>query len=519
MAAKKSQSGRTGRRPASQWTSRPGLYVFSLVVLGVIIITFVAGPTIGQFAGVGGDVEFGRYRGRPIELEPGGFMAQQREMIAQQMDDQMRRENPEFAAFQVWRGAFQQALLHEAILYEAEQSGMTVSDSRLTRELVQHPQFQERGQFSQDRFQNMPAEQRMNIRNLTKESLIREAYVTDILEGFKYSEAEETFFAQLAGPERRFHIARFSFNDYPEQEVRAFAEDNEHRMRRITVSSVTAETEEEALSALGEHVDDGRSFEEVARTASIDRWADGGGMRDPQFYFGMEQEFLDLDDLDDLFDQDEGDITRVMETTEGYAFFRIDEAPALPDFDEEPEALDAVRNYIVQFESGRIEEYMLEQAERFRELAVSEGLEEALNLEEWELESVLTDFFPINIGNQQFLPGVQDEEGRPLDQLAQSERFFETAFRINIGTISEPVLLRDSVIVVEPLEERDPPEDRQEMAQRAFPMTYSQFLSQDIERRLLDPQFVEDNFSQAFAQLRRRPQQPPQEQAPQTPMF
>ena len=95
----------------------PILYIFSAVILVIIIVTFIGAPIAGNFSG-GQRIVFGEYDGEKIEYYPGNYLSNQKDMLAQKMDNSSNNNNFQLQAYQIWRGAFERTILHVALLKE-----------------------------------------------------------------------------------------------------------------------------------------------------------------------------------------------------------------------------------------------------------------------------------------------------------------------------------------------------------------------------------------------------------------
>ncbi|MQY77211.1 MAG: hypothetical protein GH155_06225, partial [Spirochaeta sp.] len=139
--------------------SHPFLYIFSVIILIVILVTFVGGPALSRYASRG-SIVFGSYMGKPIEFVPGNFLSRQKDLLAEQLRQQESDQNIEIQAYRVWRGAFDQTILHTAFLYEAEKSKSWVSQDRLDKTLITAGPYTVDGVFSEERYQNTPNTER-----------------------------------------------------------------------------------------------------------------------------------------------------------------------------------------------------------------------------------------------------------------------------------------------------------------------------------------------------------------------
>jgi hypothetical protein len=95
---------------------------------------------------------------------------------------------------------------------------------------------------------------------------------------------------------------------------------------------------------------------------------------------------------------------------------------------------------------------------------------------------------------------VQTQDGAQLSNAAFREPFFEALFAIDEDEVSEPVILRDFVLVAALEDERETDGVTDEM-ESFLPLILQQFQAQEVERIILNPDDLEDNFNQAFQQF------------------
>lgn len=488
-----SSGGGSERNPSR----RPWLWAFSLVILVIVVVTFVGTPALSGLAG-GQRLIFGRYRGEPIEYIPGNYFARQQQALADQVRDSGDTSNIESALFQIWRGAFDRTVVHTAIMMEAEESGMTVSEGAVDERLARYPQFMENGVFSPERFRQASSQEISQLRSFFSESLVHDLYLDDVLSNLRSSSGELAFFSQMAALERRFRFVRFGYSDYPQEEVIAFGEENADLFRQVALSSITiTASESEAESVREQIVNQTASFEDLAQTFSTDNFAEEGGERGTEFFYELERDFADPSVLEVLTTLEQGDITPVLETNFGWVIYRLDEEVQSPDFEDE-ETLQTVRSYVNNFERGRIEDFMLSRAESFGQEAAEQGFVQAAA--DRGLQAELTSYFPINYGNLRYFGSVQTQDGAQLSNAAFREPFFEELFAIDEDEVSEPVILRDFVLVAALEDERETDGVTDEM-ESFLPLILQQFQAQEVERIILNPDDLEDNFNQAFQQF------------------
>jgi peptidyl-prolyl cis-trans isomerase D len=200
--------------------------------------------------------------------------------------------------------------------------------------------------------------------------------------------------------------------------------------------------------------------------------------------------------VETIFRLEETEISPVLESRFGWVIYRCD-VPALePDFQVE-ETRQVVRDYVMRYEKGLIEDYTLSLAESFRERVDDVGFLGATLEEAYTVG--LTDYFPINYQSYYFLSPVRS----PMEQInlasaAYSEEFFLQAFSLTPGEVSSPVLLDDQVVVLRLDDIREAPQREQDLLGDYYTYYAQQSTEQDLQNVLLDPDFIEDNFDATF---------------------
>jgi hypothetical protein len=480
-------------------TRRPFLYLFSVIVLVIIVVTFVGAPLITQTAGGSQRLVFGSYRGEEIAYSPGSYFARQYQQIAARVRDQGEDTSLQAQLRNVWRQAFNQTLFHTAVMHEAEQSGIVISEARVDREIARHPRFQENGAFSAEQYRNTPSQERFSLRQYLREQAIQQRYIADKLQGLQTSPDETEFIKGMASPERRFRFVAFDYADYPREEVVSFAEENPDLFRRVNLSAITITGSESEAERIREQIANREStFEEMARAHSADQFAETGGDMGWRYFYELEPDFEDTAQLEEVFELGQDELSPVLEARNGWVIYRVDESSQPVDL-ENDEAVADVRSYLTTFERGRIEDYMAEQAATFREAATGAAFTEAASAQGLSVEQ--TGYFPINYGNVPIFGRVNAQNNDVLSRAAFRESFFVTAFSLEEGEVSEPVTLRNALVVMQLESEREASDDAVAFLDSYYPFLVQQYQSEELQRTLLDPQYYEDNFAQAFSRI------------------
>ncbi|MCF7929681.1 MAG: SurA N-terminal domain-containing protein [Spirochaetales bacterium] len=488
-----------------QKNKKTGLYIFSFIILVVVIVAFVGAPLVSNLGGPG-KLVFGSYGGEEIKYIPGNYFAQQRNMVAEQVREGAQNQDMRIQAYQVWKSAFQRTVLHTAILQRARQSGFYVTEEQVDAALAEYPAYQENGEFSQRRYEDTSSSDRFTYRKLVRENLIHQAYMNDLFENTHTSEAELAFFKEMAGPQRKVRYTTYSFEDYPEEEVATYGRENSELFRRMKLSRITINTgEDEAREVYSRVQEAPAGFAEMARTYSSDSYSEKGGDMGSRYFYELETELTKEAERKEVFSLEEGELSNLYKTSFGWVFYRCDEPARQPDFTSE-ETLGKVRNYISRFERGMVEDYLLARAEELRGQAQSEGFATAARNADRTIGT--SGFFAINYGNVPFFRPVQDESGSgPLSSAAYNEEFFRKVFSSRINAVPEPMLVNNSVFLVQVLDEREAQDSSRSMIDAYAPYILQSFLEEDLQQDILQSDKLKDNFDRTFATQIAPPQQ------------
>lgn len=472
------------------------LYIFSVFVLVLVVVAFVGGPALGSIGG-GERLVFGAYNGEDIVYRPGNYFARERETIGQQQAAMDSGDLPlETQLYQVWRYAYDRAVFHEAVMQKAAAAGVQVSETEVTERLTQMPRFQEGGRFSPDRYEAVSGGELFTLRANIREDLVHETVVDDYL-GFDVDwAAEEEFVVSLATPERRFKMVRFLFEDFPDENVVAYANENADLFRRVRVSTISLSgSREDAEEIRRQAIERTATFEDLARSHSTDGFAESGGDAGYQYYYELERDVTDPASLDAVLDLAPGEVSDVLETPFGWIIYRVDEAP-LPIDTTDEEQLATVRSYLNTFQRGRIEDYAYEVAEGFAESARADGFDQATQQIGKTVDT--TSYFPINYGSLPFYGRPQVDDAA-ISDAATREDFYRTLFALELGQISTPVVLRNFVAVFMLDDERSLSEEQLAEVRDEYTAVARQLVVSEIEVAVRNPDLHEDGFNRAFS--------------------
>jgi len=377
-------------------------------------------------------------------------------------------------------------------------SGFVVPEVVVDRTVAELPQFQENGRFSPTRYRALDNSARLNLWRQVQESLVVQTYISD-MNSLKSSSNEGSFIAAMSSPMRSFDIAIFPFSSFPDSELASYAEANPAlftvtRLSRISISS----SERDARQVLDQIRSGVTTFEEAARANSVDWAADRGGDMGVTMAFELEFEIRNEQDRQRIINLARGEISDIVATSSGWSFYRADEASQPADMNDFVQ-VDRIRNYIMTYLRGRVEDWLVSEAEWFITMARGSSFSEAA-----EAMDIRTNNFgpiPLNYGDTVLFSTVSSAGVSELSGAGQSTLFWRAAFRTPLNTISEPVILGEYVVVLLPLEEVASDENENDFIQSYFNYLVGTSTENGYRGYFLENAKLDDRFYDMFWKL------------------
>ncbi len=504
MAQKDADSKGKKSTKASQDTARPKrrrqhpwLYIFSIFILVLIVVTFIGAPLLTGSSG-GSGIVFGNYNGTDIEYVPGNYLSRQKDSIADQLSASGQDMNVDQAAFQVWLGAFQNTVIHTAILDESEKSGVQISDESIDKALAEYPGYQVDGKFNAEKYRSTPNLEKAQIRKYYRDSLISSQYRNDLKYGVKSSEAEKEFIQAMTTPEYSFSYQRINFDQFPVDLIAAYASEQKDLFRKINVSRIMIQSSKESADSVYNQLEkDPALFDELARTQSKDGYAESGGYIGWQYYYSLSNELNDEDAVQQIFSLAADTVSPVIETSYGWLIYKCNEAVADVDTGDEND-IETVRSYMERFAKGTIEDYLIEKAETVR-AGLSAAVLGSENIEGFEAGE--TTSAPLNYGRVEIFKPLSDVSGSgALQSIADDEGFLTEIYSLNEGEISAPLVLNDNVYLFAIKAITEPEEEALKATGAYYAYLSQTYTEQDMGSMILSSDKLEDNFFAVFSQ-------------------
>lgn len=492
QSAKEKHHGKEG---AGKSRMSPWMYVFSVAILIIIVVTFVGGPLVSG-AGGGGSITFGSYAGEEINYVPGNYLSRQRDAIAERVNDSGTNTNLEWIAYQVWRTAFQNTVIHTAILKAAERSDVVIPDERIDQALTNYGGYQENGKFSAERYRETPNAEKASIRKYYREELVHSQYLNDTLYGVKTPSNAEELIQRMASAERSFEYLSIGYDAFPEEQVWTYAEENSDLFRSINLSRISINSSQEAAQGLQQQLTgDATLFEEIARSQSKDAYAEAGGYIGWQYYYSLSSELDSAETAEEIFSLSAGEISSVIETPFGWVIYKANEAARQVSRENEDD-LSTIRQYMTRFERGTIEDYLVSEAEALR-VELEDGGFAAADSDRWTYGETAS--FPLNYGNVEILKPVQAaEQSGALGNAAFNESLLRDLFSLEENAISTAQVLDDKVFLFRLMDVIEADESVVETVGLYYSYQVPQYVQSDLQAAILNSEKLENNFDAVF---------------------
>jgi len=510
--AKKEKKAHTGEKDSSsseiakKFKQHPGIYIGSVVILILVVITFVGGDFLSggrrYVRKGGGDLTFGYYDKVPISWVPGNTLAQYYERVFNSFRAQGYDPNDRWVNYYVWKQAYEASVTQIAILQMLKKSNYAVSEKAVNKKVVQLPQFQDNGRFSIVMYNRMADSARLALWKQEQEEIAMKMFYEDFY-ALLVPGSETKFIANMSSPQRSFDFTFLNVDDYPDSEYLSYAKENSKLFNSIQLSKITISSSEREAKKILASINDGTvTFEDAARAQSKDNYADRGGDMGIRYCYEIDNEIPNADDRETVYDLDKGELSGVITVNDGWVFYRAESGLTQADFNDSS-VMNKVRDYVKDRERGRMENWTIDKAKEF----ISESKESGFsNAARWRNLSV-NSFGPITLnygGVSLFkaldeslkVTGISDQD---VDGLSKNENFWKTTFTTSLNTPCEPLVQGSKVFVFFPTEEIEADESTKEEIASNYSTQFLQNIGyQSLQKYFMTNGRMKSNFDETY---------------------
>jgi len=474
----------------------PFLWIFSISILVIIVVSFVGAPLIRGLGGSGNELVFGKYADTEIVYSYGTYFSRQLDIMQNEYKS-TGSDNYQYETYQIWKGAFDRTVFHTAILHSADESGLHISERRIDKALTKYGPYMDNGKFSAALYNATSNADKYTNRTIYREELTQQQYLQDLSERRRPS-GELKFIKSMSAVERSFQYVAFPISEYPMDEVIGYGKLNKSLFRKIDLSRISLKgNEKEANTILKQINENPAVFEELAQNYSTDFYADKGGDMGQVSYFSLSGDISEKSDTESIFSLVEGEISSLIKTPYGYSIYRCNSTSQ--DFDStNTNEVQSVLDYMMANEKGMIEDYFVAKAENFRKEALVTGFTAASS--SMNLRYYTTEFFPINYGNSYFLKQVKTiDENTYFNTVATDERFLTSLFSLKGNELTEPAIAGDSILVAQMISEQQMSEEELSYLDSFYPYLLTQIQQVELSSTFLKSDLFTNNFMSVFS--------------------
>ncbi len=474
----------------------PFLWIFSISILVIIVVTFVGAPLLGGLGGSSNELVFGKYADTEIVYSYGTYFARQLDIMQNEYES-TDSDNYQYETYQIWKGAFDRTVFHTAILHSSDESGLNISERRIDKALTQYGPYMNNGKFSAALYNATSNADKYANRSTYKEELTQQQYLQDISERRIPSE-ELKFIKSMSSTERNFEFVAFPISEYPMDEVIKYAKSNKTLFRKIDLNRISLKDDEKEANTILKQINENPAiFEELAQNYSTDFYADKGGDMGQVSYFSLSGDISEKVDTDSIFSLTEGEITKLIKTPYGYSIYRCNSTSQDSDLTNDNE-VKSILDYMMTNEKGLIEDYLVAKAEVFRKEALLTGFTEASS--SMNQSYYTTDFFPINYGNSYFLKQVKTiDENIYFNTVATDQRFLTSLFSLKENEITEPAIVGNAILVAQMISEQRMSEEELSYLDSFYPYLLTQIQQIELSSTFLKSELFTNNFISVFS--------------------
>lgn len=476
-----------------------GITIGSIVILILAAASFIFVPAIAD-AGASNEIPaVGKYGNQEIKYAYGTYFSQMVQQLAQQYQANGQQIDTS-TYYYIFNQAFTATVLNLAITDQVEKSKYIVPTSYVDRTMI--PYFSENGVYSAKLFNATPDKDKLELRQNIENSLIYDRYLVDVFGdsntntyGLKVSKAEEDFIASMNATQRSFEMVAFNKSNFPQSETVAFGKNNVNLFTKYDLSVITTADESTAKKILSQIEKNQITFEDAISSLSAGLYATSPeGRLTNNYFYQLKTLVTSEDDLTKITSLGIDSLSPVLKTSTGYAIFKCEGEPIMPDFSTSS-MIDTVYSYMTSYETSKIEDYFINQANDFAAEVTRTTFDAAAK--KYGVEATEVSAFPVNYGNNELLTAVPSTSIAALAGAQTNDAFLETAFTLQSNEISSPIVIQDNVVVIK-LNEIVTNNSETESFSFMYPYYATQFDQSIVQAYFMDSDKVKNNVIDVF---------------------
>jgi parvulin-like peptidyl-prolyl isomerase len=468
-------------------------WIFGMVILLLIAISFVAAPAIEAIVGGSNsnEIVFGSYDGEDIAYSMDSYFYDQYQYYGQQYQSDTNTDS-NLALYQIWSQAFNSTVIYTAITEMAENVGIRSTEKTINEAIINSGYYNVDDMFNVETYNNTSAEQKAAIRKEVVRAIPYQTVLNDV-QSVLTSTNEAKYVSAMADDTRSFKYVAFDYTTYPKELTAQYALTNPQLFSMIDLSVLSLSNEEDATAALTA-INDGTSFEDEAIAASVDSYASNGGVIGSVPYYAIKANFKNVDESMNVLQASEGDIVGPYETENGWALYKVNSSAVTPDYTSD-DTLNMIRTYIANYDTEIMDTYLNDEAKAFATTVADDfdAAAEEANLTVNEVSSTSA-----NIGASQYMSTLSSSDTAGLLATAATEAdTMKLLFNQEVGTATAPIKSGNSYLVAYVASE-DTESGMGSYIESVYPYYAGTHSQQDLQSAIMSSDKLENNFLSVF---------------------
>lgn len=416
--------------------SNLGALIGSVIILLIVVVSFVLSPMLSDLGKTQmSDIVLGSYGKEKVTFSFLNDTPFKRELasISSSSSDSM---DPRLAAV-----AYNRAMAKAAAIDDFNTNGYVISKKQLDDAVIKSGYYNVNGVFSSKVFKNTTEAAKQELRDTIERELKVQSWMYNNYTQQKRSSKYLEFISSMSNNKRNFDYVTFNYSEYPENLVADYADENAKKFTEFNLSRITVNKKSTADEIVKKIANGEATFAELAPMYSTDSFKDNGGeMNSSTFEYELESVF-GITNSDDIFKLEVNGTPYIIEKDDSVILLTLNKKIVEPSF----ENLSKVRDYMLSYERGTIEDYYYS--------IINNNTTE--NLENLGEEIKATGLFSLNFGGDQLISTSIDRVSKDsiFSRATSNENFFTTLFNLEENTLSEPIVLGDSISVFKLTEE------------------------------------------------------------------
>ena len=399
---------------------------------------------------------------------------------------------------QSYYSAYQQQVLFTAISEDAEKAKIATPQELVNDLIISAGIYNdEDGNFSEETYKNTNEASRILVNSYYTSLYPYQVVLSDYSSAI-VTDAERNFVAKLASQSRSFEYFVIDYNAYPDDLAAEYGKANADLFKSVSIS-ILSNSDEEKIKLAYEDLKAGLAWADEVSLYSTDSYASEGSVAGEIKLYALAATLADSADLDKIVALEMGSYSEPIQTTSGWAIYKVDSKIVPADFTDETTLTD-IKSYINSNEEETITSYIEAQLSTIEELAKTdfEAAADSCNAEVQTVSSVSD-----NIGDSQYLIGMEyyDTNGY-LSTAAEDESISRELFTAEEGYVTGAISSDSKYIIAKVTEINDNDSSMSSLISAYYNYyASSQVATDKFYAILLSDKFTDNFYVQFWTQL------------------